>query len=315
MRTLARPATTCVVAIVMTGLLFASGCGQSSSPTAPTSPQAPASSSAAGPNGPPAQAPLVNVAVTLSKNPANAGDIVTVTAHATVRATGVDVPSQPGELIIQACLGGINLNTYLPAAACTSSTPTGLWEDLNLSNQTPAVVTFAWDTTGDAGKTIGFRGHYTPRGSGLAGGNSPAVDLVIKASTPPPPPPPPPPPSATPLGGTYLGSWTWPAFCNPNPAACSGGVDFGEVYVTQTDTGIGVIQTTGKFRLSFQTLFGGCQFEIDVASGGSFTSTGASIGNGCASYLTFSGTLNGGHLALDIFAAGQLGWTFSGSRQ
>src|SRR5262245_15535072 len=116
MRTLARYGTTPAIAAFMLGTL-AAGCGQGTSPTAPTSSQALASASApnGNGNGPAAQTRQVDVVVSLSKNPAVAGDMVTVTAHATSRATGADVPSQPGELLIQACLDGATLTAYLPA--------------------------------------------------------------------------------------------------------------------------------------------------------------------------------------------------------
>jgi hypothetical protein len=140
---------------------------------------------------PPPQAPLTDVTISLSENPATEGDIVVVTAHATVRATGQDVPGQPGELVIQACLDANTLNTYVAAANCNSPTPTGIWEDLNLFNQTPPIVTFNWPTTGEAGDTIGLRGHYKPKGSGYAGRAGSAVDLVVNAKQTPPSPPPP----------------------------------------------------------------------------------------------------------------------------
>ena len=162
--------------------------------------------SAAAKGPPPIKPPLVTVATSLSENPATAGDMVTVGARATIRATGADVPSSPGELVLQACLDASTFTTYVAAANCTGSAPTGVWEDLNLLDETPPSVSFAWDTTGEAGQTIGFRAVYHPKGSGYAGGPSQPVDLVVNAPKPPPPPPPPPPPGNCDPGGIYTGT-------------------------------------------------------------------------------------------------------------
>ncbi len=125
--------------------------------------------------------------------------------------------------------------------------------------------------------------------------------------SPPPPPTPTPTPASGSLEGTYAGTWTYPFFCDPQPQNCSGGVDFGKVYVFGG--------ANGQDRLLIQALnFGNC-WALTVAPNGSLTGAIDQSNSACASLpgYTLDGTLTGGHLAFEIVLGGVVYWTFDGS--
>ena len=90
-------------------------------------------------------------------------------------------PTSPGQEQVQEC---IDNTTSLgdPSADCGGASPTGTWIAITPAGSAPPTVSDMFDTTGLAGSTMGFRGHYVPDGSGYAQSASPGVDLTITAA-------------------------------------------------------------------------------------------------------------------------------------